>query len=126
MIRIVGAIVLFVEDLEKCVSFYRDTIGLKPVFNDDVSYDFKFGEQDFLLLQRSAAIDMLGEVGGQWSGSKVMLCAAAEDVDASYEALKAKGVKFINPPKDQAWGRRTAHFADPEGNLWELYKELGQ
>lgn len=125
MIRTVGAIVLFVEDLEKCLTFYRDTLGLKVVFSDDVSHDIKFGEQDFLLLQRSAAIDMLGEAAvGQWSGSRVMLCTEVEDVDASYAALKAKGVAFINPPKDQAWGRRTAHFADPEGNLWEFYKEL--
>lgn len=124
MIRTIGAIVLFVEDLEKCVAFYRDAVGLTPVFNDDVSYDFKFGEQDFLLLQKSAAIAMLGEAGERWSGSRVMLCSASDDVDASYETLKANGVTFINPPTDQGWGRRTVHFADPEGNLWELYKEL--
>jgi len=54
----------------------------------------------------------------------VLLCAGVDDVDAEYAALTAKGLKFIKPPVDQPWGRRTAYFADPEGNLWELFHML--
>ena len=42
------------------------------------------------------------------------------NVDAAYQALSAKGVRFLRPPTDQPWGLRTAYFADPEGNLWEI------
>ena len=37
-----------------------------------------------------------------------------DDVDEVYRKLKEKGVKFINEPKDQYWGGRTAAFLDPD------------
>jgi lactoylglutathione lyase len=51
---------------------------------------------------------------------RVLLAAGVEDVDAAYQMLIAKGVRFLRPPTDQPWGLRTAYFADPEGNLWEI------
>ena len=27
---------------------------------------------------------------------------------------------MLKPPTTQPWGLRTAYFADPEGNLWEI------
>lgn len=123
----ITATVLFVEDLNKCMTYYRDVVGLKPTFNDDVSYGFQLGNQDFIVLQLSAAAKMVTEkaMGLNNGGSHhALLCVGVEDVDAEYKALTAKGVTFINPPKDQAWGRRTAYFADPEGNLWELWHNL--
>jgi uncharacterized glyoxalase superfamily protein PhnB len=53
-----------------------------------------------------------------------MLCADVADVDAVYQTLTAKGVAFIKPPIDQDWGWRTAYFADPEGNIWELRQAI--
>ena len=123
----ISAAVLFVEDLNKCMLFYRDTLGLPPTFNDDVSYAFKLGQQDFVILKISAAIEMVTEAAmGQHKGGwhNVLLCTGVDDVDAVYKDLTAKGLKFIKPPISQAWGRRTAYFADPEGNLWELWQEL--
>ncbi len=124
MIRKINATVLFVEDLEKCTGFYRDTIGMEAVFSDDSSVVFRTADQDFLLLKLSAAIEMVGEAAlslEHGAGHRVLLCAEVEDVDAAYQSLTAKGLTFIKPPKDQTWGRRTAYFADPEGNLWELF-----
>lgn len=126
MIRSIGAIVLFVEDLDNCIRFYRDTLGFEVTFNDDVSYGMKLGDQDFIVLQSGAAAEMVGEEAVGRATGRVLFCTPVEDVDAEYEALKAKGVNVLTPPKDRAWGRRTAYFADPEGNLWELYKELEQ
>jgi uncharacterized glyoxalase superfamily protein PhnB len=38
--------------------------------------------------------------------------------------LEQHGVKMINGPVDQPWGRRTAAFADPAGHLWEIAQVL--
>ena len=51
---------------------------------------------------------------------RVLLCTRADNVDAAYETLTAKGVEFTQPPIDQYWGLRTAFFKDPEGNIWEI------
>ena len=105
----ITATVLFVEDLNTCMMFYRDVVGLKPTFNDDVSYGFQLGNQDFIVLQHAAAAKMVtAEAMGKGSSHSALLCVGVEDVDAEYKALTAKGVTFINPPIDQAWGRRTA------------------
>jgi len=122
-----SATVLFVNDLEKCMKFYQDILGLKVIFSDDHSAAYKMEDHDFVLLKLSAAIEMVGEDAidiHKGVGHRVLLCVGVEDVDASYEEFTAKGLQFLKPPKDQAWGRRTAYFADPEGNLWELWHEL--
>ena len=127
MIRRIDAVVLFVQDLDKCMKFYRDMLGFPVTFNDDVSFGFKLGDQDLVVLQVAAAIEMTGEPAISLTSGvnhTSMPCINCDDIDATYNELTAKGLNFIKPPKDQAWGRRTAYFADPEGHLWELYQEL--
>jgi lactoylglutathione lyase len=129
MIRKVTAAVLIVEDLDKCMKFYRDAIGLEVVVSDDVSYAFRMENQDFALVKVSAIADMVGEaplLHHKGGNHQVLLCADVDDVDAAYQTLTDRGVKFLKPPKSQAWGWRTAYFADPEGNLWELRQAVEQ
>jgi lactoylglutathione lyase len=120
----IHATVLFVRDLASCTAFYRDTLGFEVKHSDDDSV--WFGDQQILLLQRSAAADLVGEdVLSSGEGSpRVLVCAEVEDVDAAHEALLAKGVAFVQPPTSRPWGVRTAHFADPEGNLWEIAHDI--
>ena len=127
MIHRIDATVVFVRDLAKCTTFYRDTLGL-PVANSDAnSVAFRLENQYLLLLAVSAAADLiLSEVTALsiQGGPRVLLAAGVEDVDAAYQELLAKGVTFLRPPTNQSWGLRTAHFADPEGNLWEINQSI--
>jgi lactoylglutathione lyase len=127
MIRKIDAVVLFVQDLDACMLFYRDVLGFPVTFGDDASFAFRLEDQDFVVLKVSAAVNMVGEEAlglPEGRSHRVLLCAGVENVDAAYEAFTAKGVTFIKPPVSQPWGRRTAYFADPEGNLWELWHLL--
>ena len=124
MIHKIAAIVLFVHDLTGCTAFYRDTFKLPYQGSDANSANFLLDDELYLiLLSPSGAADLLGtEVNGLTSagGARGLLAAGVADVDAAYEELKAQGVTFVRPPTDQHWGLRTAHFADPEGNIWEI------
>lgn len=127
MFRKISATVLFVQDLDRCMTFYKDILGLEPVFTDADSAAYQMEDHDFVLLKTSAAARMVGEEAlsfGKEAGHRVLLCIGVEDVDATYKTLTDKGLTFIKPPKSQHWGRRTAYFADPEGNLWELWHSL--
>lgn len=127
MIRRVNAVVLFVQNLDTMMQFYRDKLGLEPVFSDAVSYAFQLEGQDFALVERSAGVKMLNEDVlslARNSGNQVMMCVDVDDVDSVYKALQEKGVSFIKAPIDQAWGWRTAYLADPEGNLWEFRQAI--
>jgi catechol 2,3-dioxygenase-like lactoylglutathione lyase family enzyme len=42
------------------------------------------------------------------------------DVDAAIASVAAAGARILRQPSDAFWGGRTAYFADPENNLWEV------
>lgn len=46
--------------------------------------------------------------------------ATRDEVDATIEELRAAGARITKEPEDAVWGGRSAYFADPEGNLWEV------
>ncbi len=128
MIHKLEAMVLFVQDLDRCTAFYRDTFKLQYQGRDADSASFLLQEGLYLiLLSPEGAADLLGTQVNDLSmkvGPRGLLAAGVADVDAAYEELKAKGVTFVRPPTDQRWGLRTAHFADPEGNLWEINQSI--
>ena len=127
MFRRIIATVLFVRDLARCVAFYRDTVGLQVQDSNADSVGFSLGDQYFLLLEVSAAAHLISEEALDLKiegGPRMLLAASVENVDAAYQELKNKGVTFLRPPADQSWGLRTAYFADPEGNTWEINQSI--
>jgi lactoylglutathione lyase len=127
MINGIIATVVFVRDLARCTIFYRDTLKLPYTGSDANSSTFLLQERYLILLSVSGAADLLGSAPNELKIDgvpRVVLAAGVEDVDAAYQTLKAEGVTFLRPPTDQLWGLRTAHFADPEGNLWEINQSI--
>lgn len=128
MIHKIEATVVFVQDLESCTTFYREVFKLQYQGSDADSASFLLQEGLYLiLLSPKGAADLLGmQVDDLKStgGPRGLLAASVADVDAAYEELKAQGVKFVRLPTDQHWGLRTAHFVDPEGNLWEINQPI--
>ena len=46
-----------------------------------------------------------------------------EEVDKAYDELISKGATPIASPANMPWGQRTAFFADPDGNIHELFAD---
>lgn len=57
---------------------------------------------------------------GQTSGDFVVYFEV-DDVDASIEALRARGVRVDSEPADQRWLWREAYLRDPAGNAICIY-----
>lgn len=45
---------------------------------------------------------------------------AREQVDETVEAVRRAGARIAREPVDAEWGGRSAYFADPEDNHWEV------
>ena len=122
--RGIGAITLFVEDVEAAKGFYREVFGLPVAFEDDDSAVFKFGNTIVNLLQLAAARELIepAAVATREAGSRLQLTIAVDDVDAICVELAARGVELLNGPIDRPWGVRTASFRDPGGHIWEIAK----
>ncbi|WP_462412779.1 VOC family protein [Neobacillus sp. Marseille-QA0830] len=43
-----------------------------------------------------------------------------DQVDSTMEQIRSSGAIILREPSDAFWGGRTAYFADPENNLWEV------
>lgn len=124
----VGAITLFVEDLQRSKLFYQDVFGLHVVFEDENSAVFDFENTLINLLELPAARDLIapGAVASREAGSRFQLTIWVDDADAACVELETRGVTLLNGPMNRAWGQRTASFADPAGNIWEIAQELSQ
>lgn len=127
MINELMAMVVFVQDMDRCTTFYRDIFKLPYIGSDANSSTFRLKGQHLILLSVAGAADLLGSDPNELKldgAPRIVLAAGVEDIDAAYSELKAKGVTFLRPPTDQPWGLRTAHFADPEGNIWEINQSI--
>src|SRR5258708_21002631 len=112
MMRKIDAAVLFVQDLDKCMMFYRDQLGFPVTFSDDNSFAFRLEDQDFVLLKLSAAANMVGEEAlslHNEAGHRVLLCVGGEDVGAVYKAFTAKGDASVHPPITRPWRNRPSY-----------------
>jgi lactoylglutathione lyase len=121
---------LLVADFPATFRFYRDVMGFKPTYGDenDVYADFDTGSGSLALFVRSFMAQSIGT--SSYSAEKnlqdsIALIFGVEDVDATCQELREKGVTLVAQPEDHPdWGIRTAHLRDPDGNLIELNAPL--
>jgi catechol 2,3-dioxygenase-like lactoylglutathione lyase family enzyme len=76
------------------------------------------GGQTAILLARADGDHQASFVGQQFAG-RVGLFLRVDDFDADYQRMVAAGVRFVSPPREEAYGR-LAVFLDLEGNRWDL------
>ncbi len=122
----IGAITLFVEDVDRAVSFYREAFGLEPAFAEETDAMFRLENTLLFLTKSSEAPRMIAPAvaGSPGNGPRHVFAIIVDDVDAVCAELTGKGVTLLNGPEDRSWGMRTANFQDPDGYVWEIATEL--
>jgi catechol 2,3-dioxygenase-like lactoylglutathione lyase family enzyme len=98
--------------VERSEAFYR-LLGFRQIVSDLPRYarfECKDGGATFSLHEVASAV-----------ASDVVIYFECDDLDAEYLRLRALGVAFEAPPKDQSWLWREAYLRDPDGNLICLY-----
>jgi catechol 2,3-dioxygenase-like lactoylglutathione lyase family enzyme len=76
------------------------------------------GGQTGILLAKADGEEQAGSIGRQFAG-RVGMFLRVDDFEGSYQRMRAAGVRFVSPPRDEAYGR-LAVFLDLEGNRWDL------
>jgi len=118
----IGAITLFVEDLDAAKRFYAEVFGLPVHWEDANSAVFLFGGTMVNLLDAREAPGLVepAAVAARDAGVRFQLTLGVDDVDATCDELRRHGVELLNGPMDRPWGIRTASFRDPGGHIWEI------
>ena len=122
----IGLITILTDDLLRLVEFYQDILGFKRIFESETYVEFGNEGVRFAICARSVMEKMTDhpsykeERKGQ-TFELAFPCDSSEQVDATYDEIIARGATPIKSPHDTPWGRRTAIFADPDGNIHELF-----
>lgn len=123
----IALVTVWTDDVDRMRSFYRDVLAF-PVKNDLGSYvEFESPGVRFAVCRRAVMADHSAEFAKAASGQAFELafpCEEPAQVDEAYERLTALGASGIAPPQDMPWGQRTALFADPDGNIHEIFAAL--
>ena len=108
---------LYVDDLDACLHFYRDLLGMELEWQPDADNVYlSSAGQDNLALHREAGRD-----GGETRLDHLgFILRRAEDVDAWYDFLFANGVEIKAAPRTHRDGARSFYCADPEGNVVQI------
>ncbi len=119
------AVGLFVTDMEKMVTFYRDVMGMKTDWSGDVNAELYSGDMRLIMFSRENFEAMTARkytypAGENGSMELSFSLPKFEDVDKEYQRLVKAGATPIFPPTDQPWGQRTSYVGDPDGNLIEV------
>lgn len=115
-IKLVG---VYVTDQEKALDFYANKLGFEVLANEPYGADARWievappGAQTRLALSKPPT-GMEGRVG-----SFSQLIFTCENVRATYEELRSRGVTFTQEPDEQPWGTH-AQFVDQDGNQFVL------
>ena len=115
--------IVLCDDLEGMKQFYRGLFAFSIDSESETGLTFRAGTVLLSLRQRTREYD--GRTAGAGSpGVQLAFLVSPAEVGLCYEQLVEKGVKILEPPTDQSRGHRTVYFADPEGNILEVYAEI--
>ncbi|HEY3866859.1 MAG TPA: VOC family protein [Actinocrinis sp.] len=116
-----------VKDVDESLAFYRDALGLE-VHNDVASGGFRWvtvgsptqeGIEIVLSVPHAGRSQADGDALQELltKGTLPMIIFSTDDVDASFERVRASGAEVLQEPIDQPWGPRDCAFRDPSGNM---------
>jgi catechol 2,3-dioxygenase-like lactoylglutathione lyase family enzyme len=125
MYQRIAHIALVVKDYDEAIRFYTEKLGFTLKEDTKLSEEKRWvlvappgAKECCLLLAKAATEQQLASVGNQ-TGGRVFLFLFTDDFWRDYNAFLDKGVQFVRPPKEEAYGV-VAVFADLYGNLWDL------
>jgi|SRR5690348_16085055 predicted enzyme related to lactoylglutathione lyase len=116
----IGQIAVTVQDMDRAVKFYRDTLGMRMLFQmPSMAFFDCAGVRLMLTLPEKARPNEVF--------SSILYYKVA-DIQAACDTLTARGVAFFQParliakmPDHDLW---MAAFRDPEDNVLELMSEV--
>jgi catechol 2,3-dioxygenase-like lactoylglutathione lyase family enzyme len=117
---------VLVHNPDQALTFYRDTLGLEA--RNDV------GKEDFRWItvgadaQPNVSIVLTNYLNGSPADHETVAALIAkgalsgayfhsDDLDATFEKLRADGAEIVEEPTEQPWGVRDGAVRDPAGNL---------
>ena len=115
-----------VHDHTEALAFYRDVLGLE-LRNEVARDEFRWftvgatSQPDIAIIitnfLNGSPADDDALAGLLAKGALPGVHFRADDLDATFEKVRASGADIVQVPTDQPWGTRDCAVRDPSGNL---------
>ncbi len=121
---------LFVRDLQRMVSFYRDVVGLAIDWDGQGPYaEFSHEGIRFAMYERKqlpALLGLLPSFPAEVNGTFELAINVGEpgNVDEAFSKFVQGGAYPVYDPRDEPWKMRSAMVTDPDGNLIEIASDF--
>ena len=123
-----------VHDADLALTFYRDALGLE-LRNDVAREGFRWITVG-AASQPGVAIVLTNYLNGSPADRDALAALLAkgaitgvhfhtDDLDGTYEKLRAAGTELVQEPTNQPWGTRDCAVRDPSGNLVRIDQPPG-
>ncbi len=114
----ISAIVYYVRDLQRTMTFYQDALGLSisMIEGHDGSFgNSMVGDLDLVFIQSD-------EKPGR---SPIVVFGLDAGIDDVVEGLTKQGVEIVTPVSEAPDGGLTADFGDPDGHILSVHQPAG-
>jgi catechol 2,3-dioxygenase-like lactoylglutathione lyase family enzyme len=125
MTQHLAAIALIVRDYDEALAFYVGKLGFTLIEDSRLTDAKRWvlvappGAKEMrLLLAKADNPEQKTRIGNQ-TGGRVFLFLHTDDFQRDYEAYRARGVRFLEAPRQERYGT-VAVFVDLYGNKWDL------
>jgi catechol 2,3-dioxygenase-like lactoylglutathione lyase family enzyme len=122
----IGLVTVLTNNIQSSKSFYSNILGFS--IQTDLGNYVEFSSEGvrFAICEKEVMKKATNHLSyqEQRKGQSFELAfpvGSPEDVDRTYSEIVSKGATPIKEPEMMPWGRKTAFFADPDGNIHEIY-----
>ena len=126
----IGALTYVVRDYDEAKQWFVEKLGFEAIQDTPLGDGKRWvlvapqgGGGTNLLLAQAASPEQESHVGDQ-TGGRVFLFLHTDDFWRDHKAYSARGVRFLETPREEAYGT-VAVFEDLYGNMWDLLELKG-
>lgn len=118
-VNTIQSVSIGVSDQERALEFYVGALGFEKRQDQQFGPEMRWltvapvGSMTEIVLTHGYAMD-------DRVGTFSAMVLGTDDIQATFEDWKAKGVQFTEEPTRQPWGMMQAQFVDPDGNSYVL------
>lgn len=124
--RRLALVTLVVADYDEAIAWYTRALGFELLEDTPLGGGKRWvriapgrdGDGTALLLARADGEAQRARVGDA-TGGRVAFFLHTDDFHRDFQAMTARGVRFLEAPREEAYGT-VAVFEDLHGNRWDL------
>ena len=125
MSQTLGHVTFMVRNYDEAVAFFTNALGFQLIEDTPQDEGKRWvlvapagSHGSSLLLAQASTPEQVARIGNQ-TGGRVTLFLHTDDFARDYCEMKARGVKFLETPREESYGT-VAVFEDLYGNKWDL------